>query len=186
MSMKQLPDTHPFKQKGRTPWNKGMRGIGGGRPPITLTCPVCEIKFKKWPAVKYCSRSCYGKGQSGENHPTKRLAVREKISASRLGERNPMWKGGTTHSRNLAMRRLDYRQWRSSVFDRDCWTCVFCGLEDSERIGKGAIIQADHIMPYAFFPELRYEISNGRTLCVPCHKQTKTWGAKSFVLTAET
>jgi len=26
------------------------------------------------------------------------------------------------------------------------------------------------------FPELRFEPSNGRTLCVPCHKKTGTFG----------
>ena len=33
----------------------------------------------------------------------------------------------------------------------------------------GIKLHADHIKPYANYPELRLEITNGRTLCVPCH-----------------
>lgn len=28
----------------------------------------------------------------------------------------------------------------------------------------------------AFFPELRFELTNGRTLCKLCHMKTDTWG----------
>lgn len=42
----------------------------------------------------------------------------------------------------------------------------------------GGNLEADHIKPYSLFPELRYEVDNGRTLCVDCHKKTPTWGKK--------
>lgn len=56
--------------------------------------------------------------------------------------------------------------WRKSVFERDNYTCQFCGI-------RGTYLEADHIKPWAYFPELRYELSNGRTLCKPCHNTTK-------------
>jgi 5-methylcytosine-specific restriction endonuclease McrA len=34
-------------------------------------------------------------------------------------------------------------------------------------------LEADHIKPWAYFPSLRFELSNGRTLCRPCHDKTK-------------
>ena len=64
------------------------------------------------------------------------------------------------------------RNWREAVFKRDNYTCQGCGE-------KGVYLNADHIKPFAYFPELRFELSNGRTLCVPCHKKTDTFAHKA-------
>ena|SRR3990167_7722704 len=63
---------------------------------------------------------------------------------------------------------FEYKLWREAVFIRDNWTCRFC----SNRGGK---LQADHIKPFALFPELRLSIDNGRTLCEECHKKTDSY-----------
>ena len=57
------------------------------------------------------------------------------------------------------------------VFKRDDYVCQSCGT-------RGGQLIAEHIKPYALFPELRWELSNGETLCVGCHKLTPTYGAK--------
>lgn len=62
-----------------------------------------------------------------------------------------------------------YKAWRTLVFERDNYTCQSCTQH-------GEYLHADHIKPFALFPELRFEVSNGRTLCVPCHKKTGTYG----------
>ena len=59
----------------------------------------------------------------------------------------------------------EYRQWRNDVFKRDNFTCIWCG--DSKRSN----LQADHIKQWVKYPELRFELSNGQTLCKECHKQ---------------
>lgn len=58
----------------------------------------------------------------------------------------------------------EYKEWRKAVFSRDDYTCQDCGA-------RGVKINAHHIRSYAYCIDLRYSISNGITLCVPCHKK---------------
>lgn len=97
--------------------------------------------------------------------------MREQIAESKRGEKNPCWKGGITPTNMVIRASAEYRLWRESVFLRDEYTCVWCGV-------RGGNLNADHIKPFAYFPELRFAIDNGRTLCVPCHKTTDTYGAR--------
>lgn len=57
----------------------------------------------------------------------------------------------------------EYKQWRRSVFERDGYRCQICGK-------RGGKLNAHHIKKYAYYPELRYTVSNGITLCYECHK----------------
>lgn len=102
----------------------------------------------------------------GEVHSEER---RKRKSERMKGAKSKWWKGGLTLINKKIRTSFEYRIWREAVFKRDDWTCVWCG----ERGGK---LNADHIKSFAVFPELRFSIDNGRTLCIPCHKKTDTWG----------
>lgn len=107
------------------------------------------------------------------------LETRQKMSKYRsgrkrpelTGDKSPNWRGGVTSEYIKARSSLEYRQWRTAVFERDNYTCVWCGYRSGT--GKHINLNADHIKPFAFFPLLRYEVDNGRTLCEPCHNKTK-------------
>lgn len=88
-------------------------------------------------------------------------------------EKNHFWKGGITEQNKRERNRFEYTLWRESVFARDDYTCQCCGA-------RGVHLHADHIKPFAYFPELRLDLDNGRSLCVPCHKLTDSflWKAK--------
>lgn len=88
-------------------------------------------------------------------------------------DKHPNWKGGITSINDSIRKSKDYKIWRQAVFIRDNFTCVWCG-----RVGKQ--LQADHIKPFAYFPELRFAIDNGRTLCINCHLKTDTWGRRAL------
>lgn len=75
--------------------------------------------------------------------------------------------------RRAEMNTLDYRLWREKVFARDNWTCLLC----KERGGE---LHADHIEAWAVSPAKRYAVSNGRTLCAPCHRKTPNYGSKAL------
>ena len=113
-----------------------------------------------------------------QNHPMKgkthTLEARIKIGRAGLG-RTPWNKGkGTKCSEAIIMRKSkEHKIWREAVFLRDNYTCVFCGE-------RGDRIEPDHIKPFSIFPELRFAIDNGRTLCHSCHKTTDTYGWKLY------
>lgn len=77
-------------------------------------------------------------------------------------------KGITTINEKIR-KSVEYKLWRTAVFERDNYICVFCGIAQGNK-------HADHIKPFAYYPELRFAIDNGRTLCVPCHRKTDTYG----------
>ena len=106
------------------------------------------------------------KGKTGKPLTTEQ---RKHLSEFHKGEKSHRWKGGVTPINESIRKSVEYKLWREAVYQRDNYTCVFCG----ERGGK---LNADHIKPFAYYPELRFAIDNGRTLCVPCHRTTDTFG----------
>ena len=76
---------------------------------------------------------------------------------------HPSWKGGKTTETKMLRTSKKYRDWRKAVFERDNYTCKLC-----QR--KGGYLEADHRRPFSLFPELRFVVENGRTLCRKCHK----------------
>ena len=101
---------------------------------------------------------------------------RKKNSEAHKGAKSHLWKGGITPI-NLSIRNtVEYRLWRESVFKRDNWTCIWCGKKSVQ--GARLELNADHIKPFSLFPELRFAIDNGRTLCISCHRSTDTYGVK--------
>jgi len=103
---------------------------------------------------------------------------RRKSSDSQKGEKGNNWRGGVTSVHEKIRNSLEYKLWRTAVFERDNYTCVWCGLRNIK--GLKLILQADHIKPFSLFPELRFAIDNGRTLCFECHKKTDTYGWKAL------
>lgn len=153
--------------KGVVPHNKTKH--------IDKTCPACGKAFSvrpSWARVVMCSRSCAGRGRpsnfKGHSHSPE---AKELLRAGQLGRRGPdhwNWRGAARSERKRAMSRDEYVQWRTAVFERDNYTCQFCGARCTK-------LHADHIEPWATAPALRFEVSNGRTLCVPCHWQTPSF-----------
>jgi hypothetical protein len=106
---------------------------------------------------------------------TTSIEIRRKQSLAKIGRysgnKHPNWKGGISKISIKDRQSFEYKLWRNYVFLRDDWTCQECKK-------RGVNLNADHIKPFSLFPELRYEVSNGRTLCRSCHVKTPTWGGR--------
>lgn len=98
------------------------------------------------------------------------IEARRKRAERQKGSNNPFWKGGVSTQANIIRGSIEYTLWRESVFKRDNYTCIWCGDD------RGGNLNADHIKPFAYYPELRFAIDNGRTLCIKCHMTTETYG----------
>ena len=85
----------------------------------------------------------------------------------RKGKNTSNWRGGICSKNILGRSTNQAKEWRKAVFERDNYTCQLCNQH-------GGNLEADHIKQYAYYPQLRYILSNGRTLCKACHKNTPT------------
>jgi len=141
-------------------WAKEMQMTN--RP---LNCVVCGKEFycsksqEKARNRKTCSMECMGKNKT--------------LQAEKRNKDKPPSKGALNRRIRYSKKMQD---WRRSVFKRDNWTCQICGARNGN--GKKIILNADHIKRFADYPELRFDLDNGRTLCVECHRATPTWGNK--------
>lgn len=124
-------------------------------PPKEYKCAGCDVVFiaRSSSNPRYCSRGCYARH--------KRVIC--------TGPNSHRWKGGKTKINQILRGRADYDDWRETVFTRDCFTCQQCGARSQK--GKSVYLHAHHIKGWADYPDLRYEVSNGMTLCVPCHRK---------------
>lgn len=131
-----------------------------------------------WPHTKE-SKAKIGAALRGNKHAVSHgrpkgipqpLEWRKKMSKLRRGKNNNMYIDGLGRERagkrNQNRHTLDYRLWREAVFERDDFTCQDCGL-------RGVVLHGHHIKGWAEYPELRYDVSNGQTLCEKCHLKTR-------------
>lgn len=151
-------------------------------------CSRCGATFakgpnrsqKRWALAKFCSHQCASVGRPLSPETRAKMSASRtgkkftpehcaNISAAQRGERGHNWQGGIASQNTLIRKGLEMRAWRTAVFERDNYTCVHCG----DRRGP---FNADHILPFSTHPHLRFELTNGRTLCVPCHRATPTYG----------
>lgn len=105
---------------------------------------------------------------SGENNPFYGKKHTEETRDKMRGAKNGNWRNGASRINDLIRKSKEYLEWKAQVFIRDNRLCIVCGSGDK--------IEADHIKPFSTYPELRFDVNNGRTLCNNCHRKTDTYG----------
>ena len=101
-------------------------------------------------------RLIFSKANKGR---TQTLAARKTRSLSMMGK-------NVTHGNsktNIKLRKsIENRLWREAVFALDNYTCQRCN-------DRGGRLHAHHKKHFSEYPELRFAINNGETLCIGCH-----------------
>lgn len=166
---KGIPITGSQKEKlrqsrlGKTSWNKGV--------PMREDTKIKLSAIRRRQGVPWL----VGKTFTDEHRSNISSAKEGKPVPWRRGSKSNFYKDGLSgirrDARSVAYDSPKYKRWRRAVFRRDAFTCVLCG--------KQGYINADHIQPWALYPELRFDVNNGRTLCVGCHRKTDTYGRKT-------
>ena len=157
---------------------------------VKMDCEICNGEFSRYPGSRqrFCSNSCKNRSYIGtkaseetrqkqslahmglQNCLGKRWKVAEekrKSYAKPKGSSSPHWRGGINREIH-SLNNPKYREWRTNVFIRDGFRCRMAN-EDCE----GKPIQAHHILRWAEYVELRYEVNNGITLCLAHHPRKR-------------
>ena len=169
--------------KEQVPWNKGLIGYKAGEAHYNYG--------KKRPGVggRKPGFTAWNKGMKGFLAGIRRVPEgfkqsEESIEKRRLklnGKNHWNWQGGISlinrTERQNAMNLREYKIWRRAVFEKDMFICQICSIK-----GNKSYLQADHIKPWSLFPDLRYAIDNGQTLCLSCHKlkTTNDWKLRNL------
>lgn len=136
------------KKRPNMSGDKNSRWSGGLTEKNCLECK--KVFFvgtrKREKTAKFCSHSCRARWYF-------------------TGENNPKWKGGIPREQRDEL--LEYREWRKAVHKRYGWKCGMCKF-------KGKKIVVHHIRVWEHFPEERFLVDNGITLCRGCHCKLHT------------
>ena len=175
-----------FSGENHPNWKGGLKDLckcGKEKVRISETCMQCSLlKRSGENAYQYKGGKpkCQDCGETTTQYSSKRCV--ECHRKTMIGETSPNYRGGITPLRQAIMSIWQYKNWRTGVFLRDDYTCQHCG-------GYGGTLHADHKKSFALIvrenkidsiqsalncKEL-WDIENGQTLCLECHKKTDTY-----------
>ena len=145
---------------------------------INYVCKICGKKYFRYPSqIKWrgqtvaCSKQCRAISEIGKYTPQYLRDLR-KINVKR-GKNSNLWTGGVSSINRRIRASADFKNWRTKIFERDNYTCQYC------KKRGGIELHPHHIKPFAYYPELRFRVQNGVTLCKNCHKETDTYGKRA-------
>lgn len=152
------------------------RGVEKRKRGSFFNCLICEKEFWRAPNQiekgynKYCNKFCYQKSQIGKP----KSEAFKAYCRTRKGEKSATWKGGITLEHLRIRNSQEYREWRTRIFIRDNYECQNCNARNGN--GKDIYLHVHHIKSFSEYPDLRFDMNNGITLCKKCHYKEHTNG----------
>jgi len=164
-------------KKGTPAWNKGIPMTDEQRARVSLAHMNPSLEVRQHLSLAHLGYhhteeakakiSAAGIGHAATGPEYQTAETRAKMSAAHRGFLNANWQGGITPETQRIRNSPEYAIWRTAIFERDHYTCQECG--DS----TGGNLEAHHIHEFAKYPDERFVVDNGKTLCVKCHDKMK-------------
>ena len=97
----------------------------------------------------------------GTNYSLQGFQKGNQLGKANAGSNHSRWNPDRKYIRenNIQRNNGEYKIWAKTIKNRDGWKCR---MTNKDCDGK---VVAHHILSWAKFPELRYEVNNGITLC---------------------
>lgn len=143
-------------------WNRGLTKETDER-----LMGMSKIMKKRWTTLSQSEKDDIIKPMNSID-PWLKGKTWEEDSRILHGKNHPQWKGGLT-LKNYGYKGIRLANgnrekiWRNKIYERDSWTCQIC-----HEIGGN--LNAHHIKSWKDYPDDRYDIDNGITLCYDCHR----------------
>jgi hypothetical protein len=175
---------------GATKIIDGDRLFGSGRTVKSCGCKVnfqpikndlANKAFGRWTVVEKASKSNYWKcecscgiikdvfrGNLTSGASSSCGCYDREVSSKRMsGSNNPFYNPNLTDSQRMSWKERtksskEVKEWRVSIFKKDNYTCINCN-------NRGGNLNAHHIDGWNWAIDLRFDKSNGATMCVKCH-----------------
>lgn len=154
---------------GKRAWNKGIPQTEETKRKLSLALKgriISEETKRKM--------SIFRKGKPNLYVLGKKWKLSEEIKDRKRGANSYRWIKDRSLLVKNEKKHLDvqYREWMNSVKKRDNWTCRIADVNCDGRL------EAHHILNWKDYPELRYKINNGITLCHAHHPRGRVNEAK--------
>lgn len=147
-----------YPQKARFGEQNGMYGLTGLQP---------------WHNISGIGKGFHGKHSEKTKKKISEAKKGKAIKSRGIprpqirGENHSCWKGGIARDYDR-VRNIEWATWRKAVFKRDNYTCQVCGKKNCE-LHPHHLIQVRELLKKN--ESKIYDINNGLTLCIDCHKK---------------
>lgn len=169
-----------MKGKRKPPSRLGVKLSEETKRKISINNARYWLGKKHPPSLETCQKR--SKALLGKTRPE--YVIKKIIDNSPVGEKHHNWKGGITPLREKIWHRKEYIFWRDSIFRRDNYRCVLCKKRsgmlnvDHFPISLSTILSKFKIQSVQDARNCKklWDIKNGRTLCLKCHRKTDNYG----------